>query len=189
MIDYILLEKGRSDCFVSFFFVQSDDQESLNAKSIIRSLVRQRLPRPAQLSKELEESLRKLNSHSELDDIAELFNVVTTESKLSYIVIDGLDECDKLNRAEILRALSSLVVQTQNTKVFIASRESLIGDVQKHFPTHGHISMANSDAGNDICAYVDGSIEKRIEDGDLKVGDSNLIPEIKKALIQSADGM
>ncbi len=189
MIDYILFEKGRSDCYISFFFIQSDDQQSLNAKFIMRSLVRQRLPEPTQLSNKIEELLRKLNAYSELDDIAQLLSVVTTASKTSYIIIDGLDECDKPNRVELLGALSSLVIQAQNTKVFIASRESLAGEVQKHFPAHGHISMTNSDARKGIPTYVNGMIEKRMEKGDLEVRDPSLITEIKQALIQGADGM
>ncbi|KAI1404230.1 ankyrin repeat-containing domain protein [Hypoxylon fuscum] len=189
VIDYLLLEKGRSDCFVSFFFVQSDDQESLKALSIMRSLVRQRLPEPTQLPDNIEESLRKLNSYSELDDIAQLLSVVTIASKRSYIIIDGLDECDKQNRVQLLGALSSLVDKAQNTKVFVASRESLAGDVRSRFGTHEHILMDNSAAQKDIPEYVNGMIQKCMENGDLEVGDPSLITEIKQALIQGADGM
>jgi ankyrin repeat domain-containing protein 50 len=174
---------------VIFFLIQSDDQESLDARTVIRSLIRQRLPEAAQISDEIHDQLRRLDAHSESEAFLSLFDKIGSPSKTCYIIIDGLDECDDRNRVEILNSLETLTARSRTTKVFIASRESLAGEIARHFPDYEHVSMDNVIAQSDIPVYISGIVQKRVEDGELKVGDDMIITEIKEALIKGADGM
>ncbi|ORY61553.1 uncharacterized protein BCR38DRAFT_373468, partial [Pseudomassariella vexata] len=188
MIDYILLDKGRSDSLVSFFFVQSDYQESLSAGTIMRSILRQRLD-PTHLSTDVESRLQNLSSSSTLDEIIELLREITLAPKPFYVIIDGFDECDKPDRHELLRALSSLASQGLNTKLFISSRDSLSEEIRKSFPSLEHLSISGLAAHEGITAYINGIVEEKTQNIDLRVGDPGLVEEIKQALIQGADGM
>ncbi|KAI3326133.1 ankyrin repeat-containing domain protein [Xylariaceae sp. AK1471] len=189
VVDYFFLEKGRSDCLVSYFFIHSGDQESLNVETVIRSILRQRLPTPTQMSHEIEERLRGLNHDSELDEIVEFLHDITHTSKPSYIIIDGLDECEKPSRYRLLKALSSLVATAINTKLFLASRESLSGEIRKHFSSIKQISMDDAGAQDDMITYINGILQDKIDRQELEVGDPSLITEIEQALTRGADGM
>ncbi|KAI0006553.1 hypothetical protein F4779DRAFT_557782 [Xylariaceae sp. FL0662B] len=190
VVDEVLREAG-SSYLVSFFFIQPDDQVSLQADTILRSILRQRLPQdPNALSDEEQKKLQKLDDLSDLDRIVEYLRDVPPVPKTSYVIIDGLDECDKPERDKLLRALSSLIaVPTTNMKLFLAGRDSLSGEIQKTLRSMEHISMDSAGARTDIATYVNGVIEEETESGALRVGDPSLIEEIKGALIQRADGM
>ncbi|KAI0545445.1 hypothetical protein F4679DRAFT_462080 [Xylaria curta] len=189
VVDHLFLEKGRSDCLVSYFFIHSSERESLNAETIMKSILRQRLPPPTQLSDEAEKRLRHLSNDGDLDEIVTFLRDITYKSGSSYIVIDGLDECEKRERIRLLQALSSLVATAANTKIFLASRESLEEEIRSHFPTVRQASMDNPDAHDDIIFYIRGILQTKIDMEKLVVGDSSLINEIENALIQGADGM
>ncbi|KAI0165320.1 ankyrin repeat-containing domain protein [Hypoxylon sp. FL1284] len=189
VIDHLFIQKGRSDILVSYYFAHHSDQESLKAETIMRSLIRQRLPTSTQLSDQMEEKLRGLKYDSELNEIAEFLCGITPASKPSYIIVDGLDECDHLDRSKLLKALSSLVASTTNTKLFLASRASLSGELQKYFGSMIQVSMDNSEVSDDIKTYIDGTLRERREREDLKVRDPQLVEEIAQALAHGADGM
>ncbi|KAI0439897.1 hypothetical protein F4803DRAFT_529395 [Xylaria telfairii] len=189
VVDYLFLEKGRSDCLVSCFFINSSDQESLKAETIMKSILRQRLPPATQLSDQTEERLRGLRNDINLNDIVTFLRDITCNSTPSYIIIDGLDECEKRDRVRLFRALASLISKAANTKLFLTGRESLTEEVQAHFPTISQISMNNPSAHDDMGIYIRGILCEKVNTEELKVGNSGLITEIENALTQGADGM
>ncbi|KAI1076442.1 hypothetical protein F5B20DRAFT_572881 [Whalleya microplaca] len=186
-----VLRKAGSSYLVSFFFIQPDEQVSLYTETILRSILRQRVPQdPDALSDEEENRLQTLNDFNELDKIVEYIRDSTPVTKTSYIIIDGLDESDKPERDKLLKALLSLIAApTMNMKIFLAGRDGLSGDIQKTFFSMEHISMDSADARNDIATYVNGVIQEKLESEALQVGDPSLVEEIINALIQRADGM
>ncbi|KAI0198650.1 hypothetical protein F4808DRAFT_472619 [Astrocystis sublimbata] len=189
VVDYLLVQKGCSDVLVSYFFAHYSDQESLRAETIMRSLVRQRLPVSTQLSREMEEKLKQLEDDTDLYEVVNFLRDTTSESKPSYIIVDGLDECDQSNGTKLLKALSSLVASTTSTKLFLASRESLSEEIRRSFGSMNQVSMNNSKVSDDITTYIDGKLAEKLQKGYLKVGDPKLIGEIAQALAQGADGM
>ncbi|KAI8951170.1 hypothetical protein F4801DRAFT_301743 [Xylaria longipes] len=189
VIDYLLLEKGRSECLVSYFFINSSDRESLKVEMIMRSILRQRLPPATQLSEKTEERLRRLSDSSDINEIVTFLHDITYTSRSSYIIIDGLDECERRDRVQLLEALSSLIAIAANTKLFLASRESLSEDIRTHFTAIRQVSMDNPGAHDDIGIYIHGILREKMNMEELRIGDSGLIIEIENALIQGADGM
>ncbi|KAI1418855.1 hypothetical protein F5Y12DRAFT_390745 [Xylaria sp. FL1777] len=189
VIDYLFLEKGSSNCLVSYFFTHSSDRESLNVETVMRSLLRQRLPLSSHLSHDIELKLQHLSDDCSLDRIAELLCDITQTSRSFYIVIDGLDECETLDRNRLLKALSLLVTTAKNTKLFLASRESISGEIQKCFPSIEQISMDHPRAQDDVTTYINGILQEKRDLQELRVGDPSLITEIEQALNRGADGM
>ncbi|KAK2603132.1 hypothetical protein N8I77_009612 [Diaporthe amygdali] len=69
------------------------------------------------------------------------------------MVVDGLDECDKDSRHELIRILNN-IVESPNCliKIFISSREDR--DLAENYETHPHLQVQAYDNDYDIRSYV-----------------------------------
>ncbi|KAI1169558.1 hypothetical protein F4777DRAFT_584790 [Nemania sp. FL0916] len=189
IVDYMLLEKGKSDFFLSYFFLHTSERESLAAETVIKSLVRQRLPQANHLSDEIEAKLRRLNNDGDFDGVLGFLCDITDTSRPSYIIIDGLDECDEPDLNKLLEALSSLITKVPSIKLFLAGRESVSMKLDSYFASIVQISMDSQNVRQDIVTYITGILEEKRNRSQLVVGDSGLLDEIEIALIEGADGM
>jgi hypothetical protein len=183
-----LTEKRNSDVLVTFFFARFDDQQSLKAETIIKSIARQALGL-GNLSEEAETLLEKVNLSTGLTELLELLRIRITQLRTFYIIIDGLDECEKADRDYLLKALSSVMSIASNARLFLASRDGLSGEVRKKFPSLENLSMSCPSAQSDIATYIESAIDEKLESEDLNVGDRELVEEIRQALVKGAEGM
>ncbi|KAH6645914.1 ankyrin repeat-containing domain protein [Truncatella angustata] len=187
VIDHIVRIKGSLGCMVSYFFIRSDDQESCTADAVLKSLIRQRLD-PATISREDIPVLQAI--HSSSSDIIRLLGRLMVSPRSSYIIVDGLDECDNSNQKQLLAALSSLARSSPNIRLFLSGRPSLDKDLRKYFKESVESLVIGGDStGEDIHAYVEHIIDERIDDGDLRVRDPTLARTVKQTLIRGAQGM
>ncbi|KAI0199405.1 hypothetical protein F4808DRAFT_216865 [Astrocystis sublimbata] len=184
VIDHMVLEKRNSGCDMSYIFVDSNDPQSLKAETIMRSLLRQRLPPATRLSDRIEDKLRHLNENGDLPQIALfLAGIMNASSRPSYIVIDGLDKCSTRTRGRLLRALSWLTLNT-TSKLFLSSKEEMVEEIQSHFPAIGRISMDNRAVKDDMAQYIYHKLNK-----EPTLGNSAAITEFTKEIIEGADGV
>jgi hypothetical protein len=109
--------------------------------------------------------------------------------KISYIVIDGLDECETPDRNRLLAALSSFAVSGENIRVFLSGRHSLRVEIQKRFAAFDSLSMDCPSARDDISIFIEDIVGEKIQNNELSIGDPRLEEDIKLALIQGAQGM
>lgn len=190
IIDKILTTECSPDIAVTFFFVRFDDRQSLKTEYILKSIIRQALTKVG-LSKETEALLQY--THPNLtpgcQELFELLRMIATGLTKFYIIVDGLDECEKSDRNDLLRTLSLLTTVRSNTRLFLAGRDSISREVKRLFPGLGHLTMNCPSVESDITAYVEGAVQEKLQSEDLIVGDSSLIEEIKQALREGADGM
>ncbi|KAH0530195.1 hypothetical protein TsFJ059_004852 [Trichoderma semiorbis] len=189
VIEKLLTEKRSPDVFIGFFFIRFDDRQSLNAEVILKSIVRQML-NVSNIYERVETLLDnvQLNFASGLSEIAKLLQSIAAEFKKVYIVIDGLDECTKSERHDLLEILHSVLKVRSNTKLFLTGRDSVSREVQIKFPTLKHITMDCSSAQSDIATYVEGIVQEKLKTEELIAGDPDLIEDIKKALSDGANG-
>ncbi|KAJ2987304.1 hypothetical protein NUW58_g4580 [Xylaria curta] len=187
VIDYILAEKG-SDCDVSFFFVESGNQESLSPETLIRSILRQILDL-AQIPQGVVDGLEQLDSFSELDELVKLLNMTMLPPRVSYIFIDGLDERDKPDRCRLLKALSSLDLSAGNIRLFFSSRDSLQREIRRRFTIFNSLSMGCALAHDDISIFIGNIVREKIQNNEMSIGDPSLEDDIISALSQGAQGM
>lgn len=181
------MEKCDRDVSVAFYFPQFDNQESLTAEAAFSSIIRQTLD-PQNLSKGVEALLRKMEPSQGLGELLDLLRARIAESRVFYIAIDGLDEFEKPERHDILRALSTLTSNESRIRLFLASRESLAAEIRTRFPSLQHVSMGSPSVHSDIKNYVEGIIQEKLGK-DLIIGDQCLVEQIKQALVKGADGM
>ncbi|UKZ75719.1 hypothetical protein TrVFT333_003411 [Trichoderma virens FT-333] len=172
--------------FVAYYEALSKFFMDLGDISIARQILSS-----SDFSEEIETLLDRtlLNSASGLDELSKLLQGIASSFKILYVVIDGLDECAKQDRKDLLAVLSSIVNIRPNTKLFLAGRESVSREVQREFPTCKQLSMDCLSTQSDIAAYVEGIVQEKLQNEELIVGDPDLIEEIKVALSKGANGM
>lgn len=179
----------------AYFFCQFDNSSSLEAYTIIRSLLRQLLEH-AKLSVDLESRLEAITRHPALDSVAldsllqDLFGKQICSFQRTYIVIDALDECEKKHRNIVLKFLRTAISSSQSTlKIFLTSRGGLGDEVRRCCTSVQHLSMGSSEALCNLKVFINRVLRERVANGDLVVGDENLIQEIEDALLTGAQGM
>lgn len=164
---------------------------SLKAEVILRSIIRQSL-NATHLPGDIETSLEEMseNSLSGIGGLRSLLHKTVASSQGYYIVIDALDECEESERDLVLDVLQSVIASSAlKVKLFLASRDSTAGEIRKRFPSLQHSSMGSPEASSDILTYTREAIDGRLSNGDLVVGNRELVKEIQDMLIQGAQGM
>jgi hypothetical protein len=189
VINHVLVEKNRDDRVV-FFFLQYDNSDSLTAETIIRSIIRQSVD-VTTLPEQIEHQLRELDRKHfvPLQDWAFLLRQRIENSRIFFIFIDGLDECDAAERRALLDVLSSLATDTLGLRIFITSRDSVFMDLKGRFSHIEHASMTPVNLASDIRIYVEASLQERMRNEDLVIGDTRLLNHIRDTLTRHADGM
>lgn len=190
LIDELLCNQYSNHFDIGFFFCQHDHRESLEARTILRSLVRQFLTietTSETMWNQLERhSTDPLSSDTELELL--LKNAIDTSRKC-FIVIDGFDECSQQDRRFILSVLKETSSPQSNIKIFISSRHDSGRDIEKAFDSHYTRTMNCQEVHKDIEIYIRTTIEEKRSFDDLKVGDAELLHDIEAALIRGARGM
>ncbi|KAH7303175.1 hypothetical protein B0I35DRAFT_455335 [Stachybotrys elegans] len=172
IIQNILLT--RESCTVSFFFVESDNIDSLKPDVILRSILHQRL-KGKEISATVEARIRELNSVSVPSDIVGLL-------VKQYA-------CIKEDRKELLQKLSTLISSAGNIRLFLASRRSLDKEVIKYLGDMETLTLDCQWLHRDISAYITGAVNEALEEEELIVADPCLVDDIKMKLIDGAQGM
>lgn len=123
--------------------------------------------------------------------VQELINIHLSVAKSFseiYIVIDGLDECDKDIRHDMLSYINQVTVSnTTIVRVFVSCREEdqILHSLKLHSKLHLNPSMFS----DDIESYVIKSVSSRIKSEDLRIRNPALEREIITELVSKAHGM
>ena len=124
------------------------------------------------------------------EELAPLLTDIVTESRSYFFVIDGLDELSLAERDVVFTVFKQLIASSHSSiKIFFASRDDLGVDIRKRFSALYHRAMSCPEASADITSYVEKTIEERVKNKDLAVGNPALILDIVNALVQGAQGM
>ncbi len=182
---------------VAFFFCKDNDVESVRATTILRSLIRQCLPRADSLSDLQRTQLARFvapeSSATEPVDaaLAGLLVAAVSGMQPAFIVIDGFDECPMAEQSTVLRVLDGIpaALSASGVKVFFASRDGMSKDILPALPSRYQISVSRRRVDADIAAYVEETMQTRISQGELLVGSAEILGEIQRALVDGANGM
>ncbi|KAF5247561.1 hypothetical protein FANTH_6312 [Fusarium anthophilum] len=190
VVNYILTEKKTPRELITFFFARFDNQNSLKSETILRSIVRQAIESASMI----DDTLPLLETLISLDGLAantlkRLVTKIAKEVDKLYIIIDGLDECEPVERRDLLNTLASLVALNGGIKLFLSTRDTVANEIRRAFASCEHVSIGRSTVQSDISAYVVSTIDTLLANDDLVVTDPSLIDDIKKALIDNSDGM
>ncbi|KAF4832028.1 hypothetical protein CGCTS75_v004942 [Colletotrichum tropicale] len=188
-VEHIYAHERRARENVTFFFPHFAEQTPLSAETTLRSIIRQSLD-PVRISNDWEARLMELDRKpsSELGELTSLLRQAIDQSDTFYIFIDALDEFEPRERRALLDSLVS-VASGSRLRVFISSRESLSGELKDRIPTIETVLMASPEAKIDIATFVEETLQRRQQNGDLIVQDQSIVDDIRQALINCADGI
>jgi hypothetical protein len=128
------------------------------------------------------DSLEKLSSS------LKAVSVYLERSRPTFLIVDALDECDPATRKRLLPLLCSL---GHSSRLLLTSRKE--GDIANALKDMPSIGITAKDVENDIQEYINCKI-KLADDADfsgdfLEVGDTALLENVSRTLIEGADGM
>ena len=193
VIDDLLNQPAQKHISVAFFLCQYDNAASLEANTILRSLLRQFLT-IENMSEVVENLLLQLlkGSSSDPEEFHPLYSEVLDAACKDnpVIVIDAFDEVPRSERDVLLSVLGQTRSFTRScTKILISSRQDIRRELETTFPDQYRRTMSCPEVDTDITTYIDLSIKDKLFKGDLLVGDPDLVPTIKDALINGSNGM
>ena len=106
-----------------------------------------------------------------------------------FIVIDGLDECKSVELQQVFNYLKNLLkLPNANIKCYYSCRGSGI-IWPPLITTRWQILIDPHDIDADINHYIQVTLEQKLEDESLRLGDPRIILAIQKALMEKAQGM
>lgn len=173
---------------VVYFFIEHSNSHSLQADTILRTLISQSIDHLT-IPSSIEEKLKwmKAAETTNIENWTTLLREVARTFSSFFIFVDVIDECDIKEQRAILEQLSSLVSSTPQVKIFLSGREGLRPELNKKI---GNLQQVSLELGkSDIDMLVEQVLHVQVEDGDLQVGDMALLDEIKTRLVEHADGM
>ena len=186
-----LYEVKESSACAAFFFCRHDDQESLQARTIIGSLAKQ-------FAQHLSiDAFRDLQPENiDLQTITDFLSNKLDRSRQYYVLLDGLDECQKAQIEEVLEALKGMTAAGNiQTKIFWSSRPSNLEMLPVGLLPDQRIDLEDRDHREkiavDICKYIEASLEDSLdgESPKLQISDPTLALTIMEHLEQEAHGM
>lgn len=185
MVDDLNLSVQDQNTVVAYFFCRHDVATSLSTKTVIRSLVRQLL----NFIPDLTEAASVLNDTILDPDFETVLNLLLPPTFKAYFVLDGLDEFDGNERAELLSALQDFQLRI-NLLLCISVRQNPDDPVK--LQSEKFIvpwSILIPDENPDIVTFIDRELEDCIESHKLVMGQPELVLEIRDALLQKSQGM
>ncbi|KAK4230544.1 hypothetical protein QBC38DRAFT_507393 [Podospora fimiseda] len=174
---------------VAYFFCKHDIHESLKPKTIIGSLVRQLLSRVQDLG-----SMETVTDHTFVFDLdtretSKLVQKVLPQGFAAYTVLDGVDECAS-QKIEVIFHQLRVLQDMFCLRLCISHRLEANNSFEAHMKQLASchrltIPEDNPDIGN----FIDDELERRLNCGELVLGDPTLIVEIFQRLLKHSQGM
>ena len=175
---------------VAYFFARYDTPESLEARTIIGSLAWQFLRNIPNLDlTRRAESLNLMRPTLDVEDIFNLLQHTLPADFKAYVILDGIDDCDYIEREQLIRHLHKLQV-TFNVFLCVSHRvesNSLLTYYLEKLVAATSTSIP--DNSPDIEEFIEAELEKCIKSRKLLLGDPRLILDIRDALQAGSKGM
>jgi ankyrin repeat protein len=188
VVDDLSLSTDKAQSPVAYFFCKHDIPESLRARTILGSFVRQLLCTVPDLGV-LAESCRTTLTTGDTEKLLELLFQGFSFNTKAYFVLDGLDECD-VREKEIL--VDAILKVQKRLKVLLCSsfREEPNNGLQTVTSQLWATCVVPLPKNNpDIESFIEADLERCLHKNLLTIGDPALILEIQDALSKGAQGM
>lgn len=174
-----------------YFFCQYDNETSLKATTVLRSIIRQLLDQDDRIFTGNEAKVDSL-----LDDLydltlleALLFDIING-LKSVVVIIDGVDECSNPEMRSLVKILRSLIFRKPSGLKLYLAGDDCITDIIVSFLTPSFVVNTQiPEADSDLKELIHQLVTARRQDGDLVTRDSGLYQEIVDVLCTVSKGM
>ncbi|KAM0412857.1 hypothetical protein ACHAPD_007905 [Fusarium lateritium] len=156
-----LPESAEENSGFAYFYCDRNRPDHNEPVAIMRSIIRQLCtPRDSQSIESCVENQylkRKIKGFSSdrlvAEECKQLLVELVAGYRCVYIVVDGLDECDRGTRHILMDLLDEIIIKfEQSIKVYIASRTDQ--DLRKRYPEGTHLEVTANDNQADIEKFV-----------------------------------
>ena len=105
-----------------------------------------------------------------------------------YVIIDGLDECEKEARRDSIALIKALLVHDKAVvKTFVSCRED--EHILRSLDIHPCIQLSETMMATDINAFITGTVRSKVKSGELRINNPALEDEVVTELVTKAHGM
>lgn len=142
VIDELEAKLVANDIGIAYLYFDYKEKENQTAAGVVASLVRQLISRVDDIIPDLYplyKTFRSRGKTPELQHLLEALIIVSKSFTCSIIILDALDECDKVQRRSLLQVLRRLTRPT--FKIFATSRPHLM-DGKDYFNESSSIWIA-----------------------------------------------
>jgi hypothetical protein len=169
---------------LAYFFCRHDVPESLLARTVVGSLVRQIISPFPQRLVEME-----VFDTYHFNQLLNLVRSVVPPNYAMYVVLDGLDLCSSSERREITEKLEAMRVHF-NIHTCVSLRlepEAELQSLATEFSEAEAVRLP--DNTSDIGAFVTAQLEVALSEQSLVLGDPSIILDIQNALVKGSEHM
>ena len=191
VIDDLLLASNSTKLHMVYYYCDYADSRTLQAKHLFEAVMKQ-LIMQGLVPKEVECQLRQ----SVIDEArvpgetflqTSILSTIEASSGL-YVIIDGLDECEREARRDAIALIEALLVHNKAVvKTFVSCRED--EHILRSLDIHPCIQLSETMMATDIDAFITGTVRSRVISGELRVNTPALEEEIVAELVSKAHGM
>ena len=166
------------------------------AKTIVGTIVRQLLiDVPDETFAKLDHQIH--DTDLDLEQIHDLLTATVGDKRQYFIIVDGLDECTNAESQRVLRFLGNLLnISNFKVKIYYSCRWDSVNSfpLKTKSATNSvspawYIALDPADVAADINCYIQTTLEQKLEDGMLQLGDPHIVLAIQKALKEKVQGM
>ncbi|KAF7507921.1 hypothetical protein GJ744_009955 [Endocarpon pusillum] len=188
IVDDLNLHVRKKDIVVAYFFCRHDVSESLKARTVIGSLARQLLLSVPDLTKVVG-LLGEASPALDFEGLFRLLQRALPPKCKAYFILDGLDECNDVERNIMISQLRKL--QEIFALLLCVSLRLEPNNASKMCSEQLTAARITSipDDNPDIAAFIGAELESCIESEKLVIGNPALILEIQDALLKGSQGM
>ena len=190
IIDRLVSRSDFSKAKVIYYYCDYADQRTLQTTHIFGTLLQQLLGGhiPKDLETQMIGAFQNGRHVPATDTILRLVCSAMNENAVTFIILDGLDECDRAAQEDIMTLLNQLeALQKTAAKVFITCRDE--DQILRSLPQFSRIHVTAATVNRDIECFIAGSVQSRIANGKLKVRSPGMEQEIVSELTSKAQGM
>ena len=189
----ILNEDGQENTVI-YFYCDHSDQRTLNLSGVLSTLAFQLLRRMENFSDPLVEMIERAYDHGlrspSNDQLLQILSSATQYFPEAYIIVDGLDECERGTSGELLSMIKRILEPSDShtkVKVLISSREE--GLALSLLESTTKLKITESLLQADMEAYVAWAVRSKLHSEEMTISNPVLESEIVACLSSQASGM
>lgn len=176
---------------LAYFFCQYDNESSLKANTVLRSIIRQLLDQDDRVFTENQSKIDALLANLyDLDLLKALFFDIINGLKSIVVIINGVDECSRSEMKLLVKTLRSLMLsKPSGLKLYLAGDDCVTDIIVSILAPSFVVNTHLPEAGSDLQELIHQLVTAKRADGDLVTGDPSLYQEIVDVLCTASKGM
>ncbi|KAG9563865.1 hypothetical protein KCU71_g6443, partial [Aureobasidium melanogenum] len=174
-----------------YFFCQYDNETSLKATTVMRSIIRQLLDQDDRTFTENQPKIDALlDNLYDLSSLEALSFDIINRLKSVVVIIDGVDECSNPEMRLLVKTFRNLMLRNPSgLKLYLAGDDRITDIITSLLTPNFVVNTQMPEAGLDLQELIQQLVTARRQDGDLVTRDPGLYQEIVDVLCTSSKGM